>query len=180
MSAKKVKSKIKSWFLTGVVLLFFGLTGLVLSYFLWNNIKTTVTVPCSLGQENQVKQAEVNFAAASSLVGEDSPPLAITLTHIFQFPFDYAVIVPPLSKVEAFEERLGYPWPCAKKWVRAVSHSEAYISVLAVAGQEVTAIRLKRTDYALAESFLSHLSPGTPLYLHRRENSRQIFIGLTK
>ncbi|MBU1004149.1 MAG: hypothetical protein KKE73_16680 [Proteobacteria bacterium] len=164
----------RGWLLAllGATVLF--LAGLVLSYILWNHIESAATVPCSGSYPEQVQSTQDNLRHAASLLNPHAPELRLSLSHIFQFPFQQARFISPYADAQSLCDQVEVLWDCADEWEQNVTSNDSYISLLAVTATDVIPIRLQRTEFDLAEPCTSTLSPETILILRKRPGSDQV------
>ncbi|BBD07605.1 hypothetical protein [Desulfovibrio ferrophilus] len=166
----------RGWLLAllGAAVLF--LAGLVLSYILWNRIESAATVPCAELHPARVESAQENLRHAAALMNSEAPELRVSLSHIFQFPFNHAGFIAPYTDAKGISEQLQTNWNCAQRWADHITNNDSYISLMAVAGADVIPIRLQRTEFDMAEPSSANLSPDTVLILRKRPGSDQILI----
>lgn len=156
------------------VALFLG--GLVLSYVLWVRIETASPPPCSSGAEQRVAASAERLSSAAALLWSGAEEVRITPRHIFHFPFDHVCVTPPGLDARELVARLGTPWACAARWTREVGDDDTFLSVLAVSGNEVTPVRLRRADFDLGAELPERLNPETVLILRKRPGSEQVLL----
>ena len=120
--------------------------------------------------------AQDRLAGAAALLVPGETEIQITPRHIFHFPFDYICVIPPGVGVSALRDQLGMDWPCAATWVAKVGADDTFISMLAVSGAEVTALRLRRADFDLAGEVKKRLVPDSMLILSKRPGNEQVLL----
>lgn len=162
---------------TGAAALF--LAGLVMSHFVWNRLETDTAMPCG-GADLRWQQTEENIAHAAALLSRQEPELSITPAHLFQFPFDYLCVVHHGESEDEILSRIGVPWPCASAWAREIVANDTYLSLLAVAGDDVVAVRLNRALYDVAEDIPARIGPHAPLLLRKRPGSDQVLLRFSR